>query len=86
MTLRECAACCGLGALDDAQGAVMTCPICGGLGRSETRTLAIVTVPRLPAWAFQPDADAPGLYLQCQTVEQRAAIMRALGAPEELCR
>lgn len=40
--------------------------------------------PQLPAWSFQPDADMPGLYLQCETYEQRDAILRLLGAPTEL--
>lgn len=38
-------------------------------------------VPQLPAWCFQPDEETPALHLLCETVEQRAAIMRLLGAP-----
>lgn len=44
------------------------------------------SLPTLPFWAFQPEEDTPGLYLQCETIEQRVRIMRALGAPEELCK
>lgn len=38
-------------------------------------------IPTLPAWCFQPDAGSPGLYLQCETIEQRKAIMLLLGVP-----
>lgn len=34
---------------------------------------------RLETWQVQPDADTPGLYIQCVTVEQRMAIMATLG-------
>lgn len=37
------------------------------------------TLPQLHGWQFQPDQDAPGLYLQCATLAQRETIMRALG-------
>ena len=42
------------------------------------------TAPQLPVWCFQPDEDSPGLYLQCESGEQREAVMRALGwTPEK---
>jgi hypothetical protein len=45
---------------------------------------AEVFAAQLPAWSFQPDRDtAPGLYLACETHEQRRAIMRLLGADQE---
>jgi hypothetical protein len=43
---------------------------------SESQTISL---PQLHGWQFQPDQDAPGLYLQCASAAQRDAIMRALG-------
>jgi hypothetical protein len=43
-----------------------------------------IILPQLPTSAIQPDADTPGLYLQCESVEQREAIMRALGFRGEI--
>ena len=40
--------------------------------------LRVYPVPKMPAWCLQPESDTPGLFIQCQTVEQRAAIIRAL--------
>jgi hypothetical protein len=53
------------------------------LSRLSTLEAEIFAV-QLPAWSFQPDRDAaPGLYLACETHEQRRAIMRLLGAEQE---
>ena len=55
--------------------------------RQEAKPMSDLPVPhpQLPAWCFQPDEDTPGLYLQCETTEQREAIMRLLGAPPIAC-
>lgn len=39
----------------------------------------MITLPKLAHWQFQADAISPGLYLQCESEAQRAAIMDLLG-------
>jgi hypothetical protein len=39
---------------------------------------------KLEAWQFQPDADTPGLYIQCADEAQRAAVIKALNEIEAL--
>lgn len=43
---------------------------------------ARLSLPTMPTWALQPDAATTGLFIACQTLEQRKLIMRALGCVE----
>ena len=38
----------------------------------------------LEPWQIQPDADTPGLYLACSSIEQRSTIVRAINTFEAL--